>query len=76
MQCWWLFGFGKDYKCIKHVGFIKMKDHFVVSMASTSVSNSTKRSDNFAEEEAQLLVSLVAQNKLKKIKSTKQFHWL
>jgi hypothetical protein len=40
-----------------------MKDHFVVSMASTSVSNSTKRSGNFSEEEEQLLVSLVAQNK-------------
>jgi hypothetical protein len=39
-----------------------MKDHFVVCMASTSVSNSTKRSGNFSEEE-QLLVSLVAQNK-------------
>jgi hypothetical protein len=40
-----------------------MKDHFVVSMASTSVSNSTKRSGNFSEEEEQLLVSLVVQNK-------------
>jgi hypothetical protein len=29
----------------------------------TTVSNSTKRSDNFSEEEAQLLVSLAAQNK-------------
>jgi hypothetical protein len=50
-------------KCIKHVGFIKMKDHFVVSMASTSVSNSAKRSGSFSEEEEQLFVSLVAQNK-------------
>jgi hypothetical protein len=40
-----------------------MKDRFVVSMASTNVSNSTKRSGNFSEEEEQLLVSLVAQNK-------------
>jgi hypothetical protein len=40
-----------------------MKDHFVVSMASTSVSNSAKRSGSFSEEEEQLFVSLVAQNK-------------
>jgi hypothetical protein len=40
-----------------------MKDHFLVSMVSISVSNSTKRSGNFSEEEEQLLVSLVAQNK-------------
>jgi hypothetical protein len=40
-----------------------MKDHFVVSMACTSVSNSIKRSGNFSEEEEQLLVSLVAQNR-------------
>jgi hypothetical protein len=40
-----------------------MKDNFVVSMTSTSVSNSTKRSGNFSAEEEQLLVSLVAQNK-------------
>jgi hypothetical protein len=39
-----------------------MKDHFVVCMASTSASNSTKPSGNFSEEEKQLLVSLVAQN--------------
>ncbi|KAH0819129.1 hypothetical protein GEV33_003662 [Tenebrio molitor] len=32
-----------------------MKDRFVVSMASTSASNSTKRSGNFSEEEEQLL---------------------
>jgi predicted ribosome quality control (RQC) complex YloA/Tae2 family protein len=40
-----------------------MEDHFVVSMASTSASNSTKRSGNFSKEEEQLLVSLVTQNK-------------
>jgi hypothetical protein len=40
-----------------------MKDHFVVSMASTGVSILTKRSGNFSEELEQLLVSLVAQNK-------------
>jgi hypothetical protein len=40
-----------------------MEDHFIVSMASTSASNSTKRSGNFSKEEEQLLVSLVAQNK-------------
>jgi hypothetical protein len=44
-----------------------MEDHFVVSMASTSASNSTKRSGNFfkvgLKEEEQLLESLVAQNK-------------
>jgi hypothetical protein len=39
-------------KCIKHVGFIKMKDHFVVSMANTGVSNSTKRSGNFSRGRA------------------------
>jgi hypothetical protein len=40
-----------------------MKDHFLVSMVSISVNNSTKRSGNFSEEEEQLLASLVAQNK-------------
>jgi hypothetical protein len=37
-----------------------MKDHFVVSMASTSVSNSAKRSGSFSEEEEQLFVSLLS----------------